>query len=188
MLPEQIKNFREMVTLKDGTYVLLRPMIAEDKQRLMEFYSAVNADDLRYFRHYVKDPSLIQEWCDHLDYGKVLPVLALAKDRVVGSASLHFYEGPKRHTGEVRLFLAKDYRKRGLGMKMIRALIDLARKHGLSILMAEIIADMTKFVKAFEQVGFKSMCTLDDYFMFPDGDSCDVVLMTMPLRSKTDEF
>jgi len=177
-----------MITLKDGAYVLLRPMIAEDRQRLMEFYSAVSDDDLRYFRHYVKDPALIQEWCDHLDYGKVLPILALAKDRVVGSASLHFYEGPKRHVGEVRLFLAKDYRKRGLGMKMIRALTDLARKHGLSILMAEIIADMTKFVKAFEQLGFKSMCTLDDYFMFPDGDSCDVVLMMMSLRSKTDEF
>ena len=188
MLPEQIKNFREMITLKDGAYILLRPMIADDGQRLVEFYTAVSDEDLRYFRHYVKDPVLVQEWSDHLDYGKALPVLALAKDRVVGSASLHFFEGPKRHIGEVRLFLARDYRKRGLGMKMIRALIDLARKHGLSILTAEIIADMTKFVKAFEQVGFKSMCTLDDYFMFPDGDSCDVVLMMMCLRSKTDEF
>jgi len=188
MLPEQIKNFREMITLKEGTYILLRPMIKEDRQRLMEFYSAVSDDDLRYFRHYVKDSNLLQEWCDHLDYGKVLPVLALAKDRVVGSATLHFSEGPKRHIGEVRLFLAKDYRKRGLGMKMIRALIDLGRKHGLSILTAEIIADMTKFVKAFEQLGFKSMCSLDDYFMFPDGDSCDVVFMMMSLRSKTDEF
>ncbi len=188
MLAEQIKNFREMITLKDGAYVLLRPMVAEDKQRLMEFYSAVSDDDLRYFRHYVKDSALIQEWCDELDYSKVLPVLALAKDRVIGSATLHFNAGPKRHIGEVRLFLARDYRKRGLGMKMIRALIDLARKHGLSILTAEVIADMTKFVKAFEQLGFKLMCTLDDYFAFPDGDSCDVVLMTMALRSRTDEF
>ena len=134
MLPEQIKNFREMVTLKDGAYILLRPMNAEDEQRLMEFYSAVSDDDMRYFRHYVKDPALIHDWCEHLDYSKVLPILALVKDHVVGSASLHFCEGPKRHIGEVRLFLAKDFRKRGLGMKMIRALIDLARKQGLSIL------------------------------------------------------
>ena len=187
MLAEQIKNFREMVTLKDGAYVLLRAMTAEDRQRLMDFYAAVSEDDPRYFRHYVS-PSVVQDWCDNLDYGKVLPILALAKERVVGSASLHFNEGPKRHIGEVRLFLAKDYRKRGLGMKMIRALIDQARKHGLSILIAEVIADMSKVVKAFEQLGFRSMCTLDDYFMFPDGDSCDVVLMTTYLRSKVDEF
>jgi RimJ/RimL family protein N-acetyltransferase len=187
MLPDQIKNFREMVTLKDGAYVLLRPMNMDDKQRLTDFYSAVSEDDLRYFRHYV-DPSVVEHWCESLDYSKVLPILALAKDRVVGSATLHFFTGPKRHIGEVRLFLAKDYRKRGLGMKMIRGLIDLARKHGLSILLAEVIADQTKVVKAFEQLGFHSDCVLDDYFMFPDGDLCDVVIMTMPLRPKVDEF
>jgi L-amino acid N-acyltransferase YncA len=188
MLPEQIKNFREMATLKDGAYILIRPMIAEDKRRLREFYSAVNEDDLRYFRHYVKDPNVIEEWCENLDYCKVLPVLALVKDRVVGNASLHFGEGPKRHTAEVRLFLAKDYRKRGLGMKMIRVLVDLARKQGLNILFAEVMAEQTKVVKAFEQLGFKSQATLDDYFIFPDGETRDVVLMTLALRAKTDEF
>ena len=188
MLPEQIKNFREMTTLKDGVYILLRPMVAEDQQRLIEFYSAVTEDDLRYFRHYVKDPVIIKDWCEHLDYSKVLPVLAIAKDRAVGSASLHFGEGPKHHIAEVRLFLAKDYRKRGLGMKMIRVLVDLARKQGLNILLAEVMAEQTKVVKAFESLGFKSRATLDDYFIFPDGETRDVVLMTMCLRSKTDEF
>ena len=188
MLPEQIKNFREMATLKDGAYILIRPMVTEDKPRLMEFYSTVNDDDIRYFRHYVKDPAVIKDWCDHLDYGKVLPVLAFVKDRIVGSASLHFGEGPKRHTAEVRLFLAKDYRKRGLGMKMLHVLIDLARKQGLNMLLAEVMAEQTKVVKAFETLGFKSQATLDDYFIFPDGETRDVVLMTICLRSKTDEF
>ena len=188
MLPEQIKNYREMATLKDGAYVLLRPLNGEDEARLAEFYSAVSEEDLRFFRHYVKDPTLIHEWSEHLDYGHVLPVLAFAKERIVGSASLHFGEGPKRHTAEVRLFLAKDYRKRGLGMKMLRVLIDLARKQGVSILFAEVMAEQTKVVRAFEQLGFKSKATLDDFFIFPDGDTRDVVLMTMCLRSKTDEF
>lgn len=188
MLPEQIKNFREMVTLKDGTYVLLRPMNGDDEQLLGEFYSAVSEEDMRYFRHYVKDPLVVHDWAEHLDYSKVLPLLALVKDRVVGSGSLHFWEGPKRHIAEVRLFLARDFRKRGLGMKIIKALIDLARKHGLSILQAEVIADQTKVVKAFEALGFKAHVTLDDYFLFPDGESRDVVFMTMTLRAKVDEF
>jgi len=188
MLPEQIKNFREMITLKDGTYVLLRPMTADDEKHLVEFYTAVNDDDMRFFRHYAKDPAVIHDWAEHLDYSKVLPVLALVKDRVVGNASIHFCDGPKRHIGEVRLFLAKDFRKRGLGMKMIKALIDLARKQGLGILLAEVLAEQTKVVKAFETLGFKVQATLDDYFLFPDGESRDVVLMTMALHAKTDEF
>ncbi|MCK6539429.1 MAG: GNAT family N-acetyltransferase [Anaerolineales bacterium] len=188
MLPEQIKNFREMATLKDGAYILIRPMVAEDEPRLMEFYASVKDDDMRYFRHYVKDPAVIHDWCENLDYGKVLPILAFAKDRIVGSASLHFGEGPKRHVAEVRLFLAKDYRRRGLGMKMIRVLVDLARRQGVIILTAEVMAEQTKVVKAFEQLGFKSQATLDDYFIFPDGETRDVVLLTMCLHSKTDEF
>lgn len=188
MLPEQIKNFREMVTLKDGAYILLRPMNSVDEKLLIAFYSAVSDDDMRYFRHHVKDPNLIHTWSETLDYSKVLPILALVKDHVVGSASLHFFDGPKRHIGEVRLFLAKDFRKRGLGMKMIRALIDLARKQGLNILQAEVIAEQTKVVKAFEMLGFKSKAILEDYFLFPDGDARDVVLMTMSLRAKMDEF
>ena len=188
MLPEQIKNFREMITLKDGAYILIRALINDDKQRLKDFYSAVNEEDLRYFRHYLKNGSIVEDWCDQIDYSQVLPILALAKERVVGSATLHFFNGPKRHIGEVRLFLSKDFRKRGLGMKMIRALIDLARKQGLSILVAEVIADMSKVVKAFEQLGFKPQANLENFFMFPDGDVCDVVLMAMPLRSRVDEF
>jgi L-amino acid N-acyltransferase YncA len=188
MLPEQIKNFREMVTLKDGDYVLLRPMVRDDESRLLEFYSEVGEADLRYLRHDVKNPAVIQEWCEYLNYSKVLPMLAFAKEHIVGCASLHFCDGPKRHIGEVRLFLAKDYRKCGLGVKMIRALVDLARKQGLGILMAEIVADETKMIKSFKTMGFKLQATLDDFFMLPDGDSRDVVLMIMPLQLHTEEF
>jgi acetyltransferase len=188
MLPDQLKTFREMVTLKDGVHVLLRPMVKTDRPHLEELYVPVQEDDMRFFRHNVKDPELLQGWCDHLNYDDVLPVLALVKDHTVGSGSLHFSHGPKRHIGEVRLFLAKDYRKRGLGMRIIHVLIEFARKQGLSTLIAEVIADKTKVVHAFEQVGFTPRATLEDYFMFPDGECTDVVFMTMRLKPREDEF
>lgn len=188
MLTKEIETHRDVVTLRDGVRVLLRPMVRDDKSRLTEFYDSVSDEDLKNFRHYVKDVTVVQEWCDNLDYDKVLPVLALVKERVVGSASLHYFEGPKRHIAEVRLFLAKDFRRRGLGMKMVRSLVDIARKQGIRILIAEIIAEQTKVVRAFEQLGFTSQCTLEDYFMYPDGDTSDVVFITLDLKPKSDEF
>jgi len=188
MLPEHIKSFREMVTLKDGAYVLLRPMVAKDYSRLMEFYSAVSDEDLRFFRDYVKEPGVVQAWCDNVDYGRVLPILALVKERVVGCASLHFGERSRRHVAEIRLFLSKDFRKRGLGIKMSRTLIDLARKQGVQVLTAEIVSDKTDVVKAFETLGFKQATILSDYFMLPDGESRDVVMLSLSLCPKTDEF
>ncbi len=188
MLIKEIESHRDVVTLRDGVRVLLRPLTREDKDRLMEFYNAVGEEDMKNFRHYVKDPALVQDWCDNLDYDKVIPIIALVKERIVGSGTLHYFDGPKRHISEVRLFLAKDFRHRGLGMKIVRAMVDIARKQDIKFLIAEIIAEHTKVVRAFEQIGFTSRCTLEDYFMYPDGDTSDVVFMTMNLKPKTDEF
>jgi len=188
MLPDQIKTFREMVTLKDGALVLLRPMVKDDRPYLEQLYLPASDEDVRYLRDNVKDQSTLQNWCDNLNYNITLPMLALVKDHAVGSGTLHFNKGPKRHVGEVRLFLAKDFRKRGLGTRIIRVLVDFARRQGLSLLVAEVTSDRPKVVHAFEQIGFQTRCTLEDYFMFPDGDCTDVVLMTMCLKPHGEEF
>jgi L-amino acid N-acyltransferase YncA len=163
-------------------------MTHEDHNLIISLYSSVNGEDIRYFRHNVKDPAILSEWIEKLDYNRVIPLLALVKDHPVGNATLHFGEGPRRHIGEVRIFLTKDFRKRGLGMKMLRSIVDIGRKQGLHILIAEVIAENVKLIKAFELMGFKQQCALDDYFMFPDGECIDVKLMVMPLKVKVDEF
>jgi len=188
MLPEQLKKFRDIVTLKDGVSVLLRPMTPEDEEHLLELFSPVSEEDLRYLRDNVKDPQVVRSWCQNLDYSRVLPLLALVKDRVVGQASLHFRSGPKRHLGEVRIFLARDFRRRGLGSRMLSTLIELARRQGLHTLVAEIVADQSKVIKAFQNLCFVLRCTFEDYFMLPDGDTRDVAILIYCLRPKLDEF
>jgi L-amino acid N-acyltransferase YncA len=188
MLTKEIETHRDVITLRDGVRVLLRPMVKDDYEHLVEYYSHFGEEDMLYVRHNVKDPAVVKEWCETLDYSKVLPLLAVVKDRIVGSASLHFFKGPKRHIAEFRLFLAKDFRKRGLGMKMTRAIIDLARKEDVRIIMGEIIAEQTKVVRAFEQLGFKTQCVLEDYFMFPDGETRDVAFLTLYLNPHGEEF
>jgi len=188
MLPEQLQKFRDIVTLVDGARILLRPMIKEDHNLLSELFSSINSEDLRYFRHNVKDPTILKKWSTDLDYRQVIPLLALANDHVVGNASLHFGEGPRRHIGEIRLFLRRDFRKRGLGIKMLKVIVDIARRQGLHILTAEVIAENVKVIKAFENLGFNQNVALEDFFMFPDGECIDVKLMVMPLKMKIDEF
>lgn len=188
MLPEQIKMFRDIVTLKDGVSVLLRPMTIEDKQRLIDLFAPISNEDLRYLRNNVRDPAVVEGWFDDLDYNRVLPLIALVKDQVVGQATLHFRSGPERHIGEVRIFLAKNFRRRGLGTRMLNTLIDLARRQDLDSLLAEVVADQSNVIKAFQNLGFELRCTFDDYFMLPDGDTRDVAVLFLRLRPKMDEF
>ena len=106
--------FRQVLTLRDGARVLLRPLVPEDKQALLDFFLPLSAEERRIMRHNVNDPALIASWAEKVDYTKVFPVIALIGDRMVGIATLHFGEGPARHRAEVRIFISKEVKHRGL--------------------------------------------------------------------------
>ncbi|HEC22602.1 MAG TPA: GNAT family N-acetyltransferase [Chloroflexi bacterium] len=183
-----IETYRHLVTLADGARLLLRPLTADDRDGLIELYASASPEDLRSLRHDVTDPEVIRTWVDELDYNRVLPLLAVINGRIVGNATLHRGEGPYRHIGEVRIFLAKDFRGRGLGTEMLKTLIELARKEGLHWLRAEVFASQPKVIRAFEGLGFERRCVLEDYFMLPDGQTEDVVVLLMRLLRRVGEF
>lgn len=171
------------VTLSDGTPVWLRPMVAEDCPALRGLFATATEADCRYLRDDVRDPAVAQQWCEHVDYGRVLPWTAFLEERAIGQASLHFGCGPERHCARIRLFVAPDFRRRGLGARLIEALIDVARQRGLHQLMAEIVSDQAWLIRASLHRGFALCHTLPDAFMFPDGSTEGVTVLRLDLRS-----
>jgi len=180
--------YRQVVTLRDGARVLLRPLTVEDRQGLMDLFLPVPMEERRFMRHNVNDADVINSWVDDLDYERVYPLVSLVGDRIVGEATLHFFEGSARHRGEVRCFLSKDFRRRGLGTKMMQALIDMAKKKSLYLLEVQVVRDLANDIKAMQKVGFEPCCTLEDYFMLPDGELRDTVVMILRLRNLEGEF
>ncbi len=49
-----IQNYRNIVTLKGGVRVLLRPMIKDDEQELINLFTPTGNEDLRYLRDNVQ--------------------------------------------------------------------------------------------------------------------------------------
>lgn len=188
MVTKEDLIYRQVFTLKDGARILLRPLTQEDRQALLDLYAPVPQDDLRYTRDNVKDPQLINEWIDHLDYTKVFPLVAVFGSRIVGSATLHFNTGPERHRAEVRIFLAKEFRRRGVGSRLLQGLIELAKRHSLYLLEAQIVSDQHHIIKSFQTLGFETHCIFDDYFMLPDGDLRDVAHLILRLRDSEEQF
>ncbi len=188
MLTKQDLIYRQLVTLKDGVRVLLRPLMAEDRQRLIDLFTPISPDELRFFRTKVNDPEVVGRWVDELDYNRILPIVAIIGNRIVGDATLHIGQGPHRHIAETRIFLAKDFRHRGLGGRMLHALIDLAKRRDLMILECEVVADQAHIVRAFQNAGFMMKCTFEDYFMLPDGRLCDLAYLMMRLHGGEDQF
>ena len=187
-MSEQLGKYRNLVTLPDGTRVLLRPLVTDDRDALVDLFARATEEDRRYLRDDVANRQLVAGWAENLDYSRVFPLMALVRDRIVGDATLHFRKGAHRHQGELRIYLAQEVRRRGLGVHMLRALIEVARSEGLHQLVAHVVTDQGPVIKAFEELGFSRQCTLPDYFMLPDGSTRDVTLMLMPLIQHRGEF
>ncbi|MBN1148760.1 MAG: GNAT family N-acetyltransferase [Anaerolineales bacterium] len=188
MVTKEDLVFRQVITLRDGARVLLRPLVPEDRQALLDFFLPVSFEERRYMRHNVNDAEVVANWAENINYDEIFPLVAVVGDRIVGNATLHLNQGPARHRAEIRIFLSKDFKRRGLGTKLIQALIDLGRRRSLYILEVQIVSDQIEVIKAMRKAGFEIVCTFEDYFTLPDGELRDISHLILRLRAAEDEF
>ncbi|MBN2808262.1 MAG: GNAT family N-acetyltransferase [Deltaproteobacteria bacterium] len=181
----KVKVYRKFVNTSSRLRVLLRPMADGDQTAVSEMFCRQASDnDVRFLKDDVRDPELVAAWFAHLDYERVVPLLALHGDRLVGDATLHRRQGSGRHIGELRIFLTKEFRGVGLGMQMLKELIDIGREMGLHMLVAEVVSDELAVIKAFRKLGFVRHAEFDDYFMDAAGGLHDVSIMVLSLAGR----
>lgn len=185
---DQLATYRRIASLPDGARVLLRPMQTTDREGLSGLFSEVPQEDLRFLRQRVTDPAVVLRWFDDFDLGRVFPLLALVNDRIVGDATLHLGQGPQRHLAWMRIYVAPEFRQRGVARMMVESLTDIARKMGLQQILAEVTSNRVKVIKLFEALGFSREFRYSDYFMTSDGEVFDVDVLILPLVRKVEYY
>jgi len=185
---EQLAHYRHLVTTADGQRILLRPLAPQDHDALAVLMQSLRPEALQYFRTSTPDAAILANWAENTEMARVFPLGAFAGDTLVGNATLHLGGGATRHIAEIRVFLAQEYRRRGIGTAMLKTQIEIARKLGLYQLMAEIAESRPQVVHAFEHLDFERQCVLRDYLMTPDGDTLDLILMVKYLKRSSGDF
>lgn len=185
---EQLITYRHLITLPDGLRVLLRPLVAKDRDALVALFGSLAAEDIQYFRSNVADPETVARWAEQPDYANVFPLVAVVGEQIVGNSTLHMGKGYTRHVAEIRIFLAKEYRRHGLGSAMIKAQLEIARKLGLHQIIAEIVESRPQVIHAFERQGFERQFAWKDLFMTQAGDTLDMVVLINFLKRPADNF
>ena len=183
-----INKYQKETKLKDGTKVLLRPMVAEDQDALYEFFKAVSEEEARYLRDDVKSRLLIESWAKNLDYSRTLPILAIKDDIIIADATINRRRsGWKWHLGTVRIFVHKDYRNRGLGELMVDELARIAYRLGIEKLILEIPDTNTAVINAFTKAGFHRAAVIPNMAKDRQNMPVDLAVMMKDIKPALDE-
>jgi GNAT superfamily N-acetyltransferase len=183
------QGFRKEGILKDGTKVVLRPLIKEDRDKLLEFFSRVSDRNRQFLRNDVRDPEVIDNWVNHIDYQKVFPLLAEVDGKIVGDATLHMRRtGWKRHLGNVRAVVADEFQGRGLGTLLINEISELAVEFGLEKLLSEIYFNSPGAINAFKNAGFGVKAVFEDLVKDQDGNNADMIVMVCDVEARQERL
>jgi Acetyltransferases len=181
-----LDEFPKEVQLKDGLQCHLRPLESTDRQALHEFFLAVPSQERMFIKHQVTDPAVIEDWCQHIDLGRILPLLAFHDDQMIGDVALHQQLGGwKRHIGRISVLVHPQFRGRGLARILVEEVLGIARHIGLEKAEAEFIGEQEKAIKTFGLLGFNTLMRIPDYVKDMQALTHDYVLMGLDL--KTDE-
>ncbi len=186
LLESTLELYPKDIQLKGGFHCQLRPLESADEQAFLNFFGAVPEAERMFIKHRVTEAAVIHEWCQNIDLGRNLPLLAIHEGKIIGDATLHQQLGGwKRHIGRVSVLVHPQFRGRGLARALVSEILELARHLGLEKAEAEFIGEQQTAIKMFGLLGFHTLASLPDYVKDMQAVAHDYVLMGLDLD--TDE-
>ena len=183
MATYRMTRYPRTVQLQDGSQLTLRPMERTDAAELLKFFRAIPAEDRFYLKDDVTAEHVVQSFADGLDYDRALPLLACDGQRIVADALLVRHRGGHlRHKAEIRVLVHPAYRRRGLGVLLMRELTDIAWDAELDEVEFQLIRDAEdEAIAGAEFVGAFEVGVLKDHAKDGAGGLHDLVVLRIPL-------
>lgn len=174
------------VVLEHGS-VTLRLMDPSDRGGILAFARNLPPDDLLFLRLDITSSEGVDEWVRNIQQGRTITVLAEHEGRVVGYASVHRNEVLwNRHLGEIRVNVAPEFRRQGLGRRLTDEVFAIAREIGLRKLTAQMTPDQKGARATFERLGFRPEALLADFVVDREGKTRDLLIMSHDVAGFTD--
>jgi hypothetical protein len=75
----ELQKFPKDIKLKDASKVKLRPLKRTDEKDFHALFLAIPEQERMFIKHRVTEIAVIREWCESIDLGRNLPLLAIKK-------------------------------------------------------------------------------------------------------------
>jgi acetyltransferase len=158
----------QQVVEHGGTRLLLRPVRPDDAARLLAFYAAAPASDLRlrFFHSRREVPrSELARFCQ-IDYEREMAFVALDGERMAGE--VRAVCDPDNVVAEFAIHVAHDWQRRGLGKLLLDRMLAYLRSRGTREVVGWCLKENWGMQALARRCGF----SVDH----PAGDSCRLAL------------
>jgi len=161
--------------MKDGTRVTLRPIWPEDETLMPDFHKSISERSVyfRYFHAAKLDQRVTHErlirMC-FLDYDREMALLADRADAASGGHEILAIGRMSRLHGtnaaEVAVLVRDQFQRQGLGLELVRRLIQIARNERLAALHAYLLQENFEMQALLRKLGFRITMSDDPSVLF----------------------
>jgi acetyltransferase len=153
------KELERDIPLSDGRVMWLRPIVPEDEPALQAGFARLTPEEI-YFRFFVTRKLL-----DHvtaarfsqIDYDRQM-ALVLTEHGIPGQSKIYgvvrIEEDPDREHAEFAIVIEQEMTGLGLGIYLLRRIIDYSRQRGLQQIFGDVLWNNTRMLRLCRALGF----------------------------------
>jgi RimJ/RimL family protein N-acetyltransferase len=143
-------------TLKNGTVATLRPLRADDRERMAAAIRGLDAQTI-YTRLFSHRKELTETGLDRAmrvdDEREVVIVAATGRgaDEAIIGGGRYVVAGEGR--AEIAFTVEEDYQGQGIAGRLLAALVEVARVRGIAVFEADVLSENRSMLRVFERMG-----------------------------------
>lgn len=149
-----VEHWEADVLLKDGRVAQLRPILKEDAERLVEFYSRVS-EQSKYFRFFAPYPTLSDKDVTRfttVDNDRRVAFVVTLHSTIIGVGR---YDAITDDEAEVAFLVEDAHQGRGVGQLLLEHLAQAGRERGIRTFVADVLPSNSRMQQIFREMGYQ---------------------------------
>ena len=174
---------QKKMILKDGTELAVRELTLDDLENLMEFYTSLPLKDQKYLRIDVTNKEIVKNRISDTINKKDIRLAVLHNNQIIATGALELsHDDWRKNQGELRLIVAYDYQRKGIGLMLARELYYLAVENGVKKLVVKMVKKQKSARNLVKKLGFSHEVIIPDYVTDKSEKLQDLVIMTCDMK------
>jgi acetyltransferase len=157
-------------TMPDGTPVVIRPIRPEDEPLMVKFHETLSERSVyfRYFHAMRLTQRIAHERLTRIcfiDYEREMALVVLRKNETGAQDILAVGRLIKAHgtqEGEFAILVSDKWHHRGLGLELLRRLVEIGRQEKLTRIFGDILPENRDMLRVCDKLGFRRQYSAED--------------------------